>query len=1153
MPDFIHLHNHSHYSLLDGAATIPRLVDKAVENEMDALALTDHGNLFGALEFYRACRAAKVKPIIGCEVYVAHGSRHTKRKVPGQKNYYHMLLLAKNMEGYRNLLQLTSLGFTEGFYSKPRVDRELLAKYNKGLVCTSSCLAGEVNQALVNDEWEIALEVAKFYRQLYGDDFYLEVQNHGIGLEDKARERIRQVSDQLMIPLVGTNDCHYLEPTHVNSHDIYVRVRDQAQHDPRNLRYGTTELYFKSAQQMYDTLAGFEDACKITREISDKCNVDLDFSSRQLPAFPIPETSQAKTLDDYFAEVCREGLIERYGEDVSQEYRERLEFEIGVIHKMGFSGYFLIVKDFIDYARSQDIRVGPGRGSAAGSMVAYVMGITNIDPMTYDLLFERFLNPERVSMPDIDIDFEDKHRAEVIEYVREKYGKDCVAQIITFGRLKTKAVLKDVGRVLGLSFAETDRLTKLIPDRLPNGDKITLANCRKGVPELQDLIASDPRMEQVWEHAEVLEGLNRASGVHPAGVVITPGALTQFVPLQTVRGAKGQEDAVTTQWDGNWIDEIGLLKMDFLGLRTLTIIKDTQKQLAGRGIDFDIEQIPLDDRKTYELFGRAETIGVFQFESSGMREYLRKLQPERLDDLIAMNALYRPGPMDNIPSYIERRHEREEISYLHGILEKYLRVTYGIIVYQEQVMQIAQAVGGFSLGQADQMRRAMGKKKLAEMEQMKVGFFEGARKQDIPDDVTQQIWDLLFKFASYGFNKSHSAAYAWLAYQTGYLKANYRAEFMAAVMTNDKDDTKKVVAYIEDCRKAGVQVLPPDINFSQDESAVDETGAIRFGLGAVKNVGHGAVENLIAGREAGGPYKDVFDLLERVDTRLVNRKVLESLIQVGALDSLDENRARLFANVEVLLVYAGQLAEQAARNQMNLFGGGGDTESSEMPKPRLSEVQPWSDFDRLGREKELIGFYVSGHPLEKYRSDIQQFSTGSLDRMGELNDNQSVRLCGMISDCRNIVTKRGKPMVLGNLEDFSGSMKFMAFDECLTKCRPYFQADAMVSLKGTLRNRGDDDLIVVVDDVIPLEDISSLLGNRLTISLQADKFQSTLLDPLEALLGEYNGPADVYFCLMKGEQPPLAFRSEKYKVGICNPLLEGLKDLLGETAVTVSG
>lgn len=468
-------------------------------------------------------------------------------------------------------------------------------------------------------------------------------------------------------------------------------------------------------------------------------------------------------------------------------------------------------------------------------------------------------------------------------------------------------------------------------------------------------------------------------------------------------------------------------------------------------------------------------------------------------------------------------------------------------------MQIAQAVGGFSLGQADQMRRAMGKKKLAEMEQMKVGFFEGARKQDIPDDVTQQIWDLLFKFASYGFNKSHSAAYAWLAYQTGYLKANYRAEFMAAVMTNDKDDTKKVVAYIEDCRKAGVQVLPPDINFSQDESAVDETGAIRFGLGAVKNVGHGAVENLIAGREAGGPYKDVFDLLERVDTRLVNRKVLESLIQVGALDSLDENRARLFANVEVLLVYAGQLAEQAARNQMNLFGGGGDTESSEMPKPRLSEVQPWSDFDRLGREKELIGFYVSGHPLEKYRSDIQQFSTGSLDRMGELNDNQSVRLCGMISDCRNIVTKRGKPMVLGNLEDFSGSMKFMAFDECLTKCRPYFQADAMVSLKGTLRNRGDDDLIVVVDDVIPLEDISSLLGNRLTISLQADKFQSTLLDPLEALLGEYNGPADVYFCLMKGEQPPLAFRSEKYKVGICNPLLEGLKDLLGETAVTVSG
>ena len=1151
MPEFIHLHNHSHYSLLDGAATVPQLVDKAVQLEMPALALTDHGNLFGTLDFHKTCRAKGVKPIIGCEVYVAHGSRLVKRKVPGQRNYYHMILLAKDMEGYHNLLRLVSRGYLEGFYSKPRVDRELISEYHKGLVCTSSCLAGEVNQALVNDDWTAALDTARFYRDLFGDDFYLEVQNHGIRDEDKARSRIRELSDQLMIPLVATNDVHYLEPTHVNSHDIYVRVRDQVQHDPRNLRYGTTELWFKSQQQMYDLMIGFEDACKITTEIAAKCNVELDFSARQLPAFPIPADSPAQTLDEYFAQVCREGLIWRYGPNPPQGHRDRLEFEIGVIKAMGFPGYFLIVKDFIDYARQHDIRVGPGRGSAAGSMVAYATGITNIDPLEFGLLFERFLNPERVSMPDIDIDFEDKHRSEVIEYVRDKYGHDCVAQIVTFGRLKTKAVIKDVGRVLGLTFAETDHITKMIPEKLANGEAITLKNCRMQLPELNELLETDKRMAQVWQHAEVLEGLNRATGVHAAGVVITPGELAQFVPLQKVKGPKGQEDVITTQWDGQWIDEVGLLKMDFLGLRTLTIIKDTQRHLKARGIEFDIESIPRDDRKTYELFGRGDTVGVFQFESSGMQEHLKRLQPERLDDLIAMNALYRPGPMDNIPSYIDRRHGREQISYLHPILEKYLELTYGIIVYQEQVMQIGQAVGGFSLGQADELRRAMGKKIEAKMEKMKVIFFEGASAQDISEDIATKIWDLLFKFANYGFNKSHSAAYAWLAYQTGWLKANHPAEFMAAVMTNDQDDTKRVVLYIEECRKLNIRVLPPDINESESEFSV-VNGDIRFGLGAIKNVGSAAIECILAARRAEGPFKSVFDLLERVDTRLTNRKVLESLIQAGALDSLEEHRASLFANVEVLLSYAQVLHEQESRNQMSLFGGGGDTET-ELPKPRLSDVAPWTDLDRLAREKELVGFYISGHPLEQYRDDIRSFSTSSLDKMPTLAHNSPVRACGMITECRILLTKRGKRMAMGTLEDFTGTIKFMVFEDSLPRCQALLQADAMVTMKGKLSIRDEDDVALLAEDVLPIEDMCSLLGNRLTIGIQASTFNESLMEPLERLLEQHKGQADVYFCLQSQDERPLVFRSEKFTVSISASFIDSLKELLSGHSVLVSG
>ncbi len=1142
MPEFIHLHNHSHYSLLDGAAKVDQLVGRCVEYGMDAFALTDHGNLYGVLDFYKEARKQKVKPIIGCEVYVANGSRHEKQRVPGKKNYFHLVLLAKDKEGYQNLLRLVSAGYIEGYYYRPRVDWELIQKYHKGLIAQTACLGGEVNQALLKEDWGEAKRCALAYRELFGDDFYLEVQNHHIPEEDIARVRMKELSEALAIPLVATNDIHYLAADHVYAHDMYICVRDQKTHDPKSMRYNTDQLYFKSAEEMYAAFPDFQDACRITREIADKCDVSLDFDSRQIPVFPIPSSSKAKSLDDYFEEVCLEGLKWRYGNAVPEGAEDRLHYEMGVIRKMGFSGYFLIVKDFIDYARNNDIRVGPGRGSAAGALVAFVMGITNIDPLEFDLLFERFLNPERVSMPDIDIDFEDKHRADVIEYVRQKYGEKNVAQIVTFGRLMTKAVIKDMCRVLGLSFAEADRFTKLIPDKMAMDKKVKLPDVRAKVPELDELIKSDPRYEKMWKNAEILEGLNRATGIHAAGVVITPGELQEFVPLQR---AGGQDGDITTQWDGSWIDEVGLLKMDFLGLRALTIIKETQRRLRERGIEFDIESIPRDDEKTFRLFGRGDTIGIFQFESSGMREYLRKLQPSRLDDLIAMNALYRPGPMENIPTYIERRHEREEVSYLHPVLEQYLNVTYGIIVYQEQVMQIAQAVGGFTLGQADEMRRAMGKKKLDVMAAMKVDFVRGAAERKIPEKITLEVWDLLERFASYGFNKSHSAAYAWLAYQTGYLKANYTAEFLAAVMTDEMHDTKKMVVFLEECRKFGIAVHPPHVNHSFRDFHVLEDG-IRFGLGAIKNVGDTAIQSMIEKRQEDGPFRDIFDFMGRVDGSRVNSKVLESLIQVGAFDEFEENRARLFCAIPQLVAYAQASARQAAMNQVSLFG---DTEEVALAAPELEDVPVWEEAERLQREKDLIGIYVSGHPLERFREIVENFSTRPLGQVGDLGDKASVMACGMISSWRTMINRRDKRMGLGAIDDFTGTLKFMIFEEQLIQYQEMLDADALVALNGRLSIKDADDVLLIVEKVTPLEAVLGRSASRVTISVDAALLASPDLERMENFLRAHPGQGEVFFRLIGRDGVPVLFKSDKYRLDINTQTLEELKEIMSGHSV----
>ncbi len=1146
MPDFIHLHNHSHYSMLDGAATVDKLIDLCVQNNMDSFALTDHGNMYGTLDFYKAAMAKGVRPIIGCEVYVANGSRLRKEKIPNQRNYFHLVLLAKNQTGYHNLLRLVSAGFVEGYYYRPRVDWELLQKYHEGLIAMTACLAGEINQCLLAEDWTKAKANALQYRELFGDDFYLEIQNHRIPEEDIVRARMKELSDATAIPLVATNDIHYTTADSVYAHDMYICIRDQKQHDPQSMRYSTDQLYFKTAEEMYDTFAGYDEACRITREIADKCHVEIKFDQRQIPAFPIPESYPDKDLNRYFEHVCHEGLRARYGDTPGTEINDRLKYEIEVIEQMGFAGYFLIVQDFINYARQNDIRVGPGRGSAAGSIVAYALGITNIDPLRYELLFERFLNPERVSMPDIDIDFEDRHRAKVIEYVRQKYGERNVAQIVTFGRLKAKAAVKDVGRVLGLDFNESNRITNCIPDRLPSGNKIVLQVVRKEVPDLDTLLKSDPRYERVWENAVRLEGLNRNSGIHAAGVVITPGPLEEFVPLQR---AGGQNGDITTQWDGSWIDEVGLLKMDFLGLRALTIIKDAQAHLARRGIEFDIESIPLEDKPTFDLFGRGDTLGVFQFESSGMREYLRKLKPDRLDDLIAMNALYRPGPMDNIPSYIERRHGREEVEYLHPVLEKYLELTYGIIVYQEQVMQIAQAVGGFSLGGADQMRRAMGKKKVDIMNAMQVDYLAGAEKRNIPRKVAVEIWDLLFKFANYGFNKSHSAAYAWLAYQTAYLKANYAAEFMAAVMTDEMSDTQKMATFLEECRKYKIRVLPPDVN-SSEQGFVVEKGDIRYGLCAIKNVGETAVACIVRAREEGGPFTDVFDFVTRVDTNRVNRKVLECLIQGGALDGLDSHRARLFANVEKLLRYSQVLGEDAQKNQASLFG---DSEDVQIPKPQLEEVPAWADMDRLGRERELIGIYVSGHPLDRFRDEVVAFASRDLSSIAELGHNAPVRVCGIITEFRTLISKRGKQMALGTIEDYQGSLRFMIFEDALRVVRPDMVVDALLTMKGKLSVKAEDDVIMIVDEVLQLEHAMARLGRRITISLDATRLSRDTIPQLENLLCEYPGDADVYFALTGRDGKPVHFHSRKFKVTPGPDFLGRLKSVLSGHSVVLSG
>ena len=1138
MSKFIHLHNHSHYSLLDGACRIDDLVSAAVSNNMDALALTDHGVMFGAIEFYQKCEKAGIKPIIGVEAYVAPRSRKEKSLARGgvSETSNHLVLLAKNERGYKNLMYLVSMGFLEGFYYRPRIDKELLREHSEGLICTSACLKGEVAYKYTHLGYEAARDAAIEFREIFGDDYYLEVHNHGIPEEDSARKAVLELSKELNIPVIATNDIHYLKREHANPHDVLICLQTgKDRDDPKRLRYSTDEIYFKTEEEMLQAFPECPDALYQTREIADKCGLSLTFGKALLPKFQPPEQYKELDLNQYLEKLTRELCIERYGE-MRPEIEDRLNFELGIIKETGYAGYFLIVWDFIRAARERDIPVGPGRGSAAGSLVAYCLGITNVDPLEYDLLFERFLNPERVSMPDIDIDFCYERREEVIQYVREKYGENNVTQIITFGTMAARAVIRDVGRVLNLRYSDVDRIAKLVPTTLG----IKLKDAIDKVEELRELQNGDEIHRELIEYSLVLEGLARHASTHAAGVVITPDELTKYVPLYK---SPGTQD-ITTQYDMKWLEELGVLKMDFLGLRTLTVIDHTLKALKKRGIEINIDDIPLDDPATYEIFANGETTAIFQFESSGMREYLKKLKPKTIPDLVAMNALYRPGPMDMIDDFIARKHGRQKIEYLHPRLERILKETYGIIVYQEQVMKIAQEIAGFSLAKADLLRRAMGKKKVKLMAEMRLEFLKGARENNIDEKVAGQIFDLMDKFANYGFNKSHAVCYSIVAYQTAYLKAHYPAEFMAATMTSEMGSTDRIVFFMDECRRMGIEVLPPDINESLAKFAVVD-GKIRFGLGAIKNVGLSAIEAIVRERESGGRFSTLFEFCERVDLRSVNKKVLESLVQAGAMDSLEGNRNQLFHALETATAYAASRAAEKARNQTSLF----DTDDEvDAMMPTLPDLPDWDGKDKLAREKELLGFYISGHPLDEFRAELKAFSSHAISQLDQLRNDQDVSICAMVSHVKIHYDRKNRPMAFITIENFTGSMEGLVFADTYAEYRDLLQVEKVVVLQGKLSMREEEEPKLRVDRVIDLSEAWQKLSRAFFISFDLNRLDENSLRRVNQVLRTNPGQCQLYFQL-KAEEKKSNYLSKRYKVRPNPDMLHRLQELVGKENV----
>jgi DNA polymerase-3 subunit alpha len=1142
MPEFSHLHVHTKYSLLDGASQVSGLMKKVKENGMKSVAITDHGNMLGVPEFVAEAEKAGILPIVGCEFYLAPRSRFDKSKGEGddEKNYYHQLLLAKNPIGYKNLSKLCSLGFIEGYYYKPRIDKELLRQYSEGLIATTSCLASEISRTIISKGEEAAEVVFKEYLDIFGEDYYIELQRHGINEQNICNEVLVRWSKKYNVKIIATNDVHYVDVQDAEAQDILLCIQTGKDFDdPRRMRFDNDQFFFKTADEMGKAFSDLPEALDNTGEIVSKIEPIKLKRDVLLPIYTLPDGFT--DADAYLSHLTYSGAQRLYKE-ITDEVRTRIEFELGVIKKMGFAGYFLIVQDFIAAAKKLQVWVGPGRGSAASSIIAYCTGITNIDPIGYNLLFERFLNPERISMPDIDIDFDDKGRDKVINYVVDKYGKARVGQIVTIGTMAAKSAIKDVARTLKVSLGDATRLTKLVPFGAES-----LEEAIKQVKELSDIKNDTSNaLSKTLNLAMVLDGTARQTGIHAAGVIIAPDDLINYLPVFKSKDS----DLLVTQYEGKYVESVGMLKMDFLGLKTLTILKDAVALIQkNKGITIDINDIPLDDKKTYEMFQRGDMIGIFQFESQGMQQYMKELKPTNIEDLIAMNALYRPGPMDDIPAYIARKNGKEKPYYYHPLAEAVLKPTFGVIVYQEQVMVISQVMADFTKGQADVLRKAMGKKDMVLLDKQKAVFVEGAVKKGVEEKVATELFDKMAKFGGYGFNRAHAAAYSVLAYQTAYLKANYTAEFMASVLTNSMGEIDKLTFFTDECRKMGLTVLGPDINKSEHSFAVTPQGEVSFGLGAVKGVGEAAVGSIVEEREKNGPFKDVYDMMSRINLRSANKKTFESLIMAGAFDFFGYTRAQYFASennkenfLEALIKYGNGCQSTSGTNANSLFG---EMTNDSIPKPKAPTCPPWSRIELINKEKEVAGFYISGHPLDDFKFDLTNFCTYKVEQLEGMPDTKGKEFTfgGLVIGAEHRTAQNGNGWGILTIEDFSGSVQLRLFKDDYLKWKHFFVTGTFLYIKAkTMPNyKNPETSEIKATQIMLLSEVREKMAKSLTIRIPLNYVSDDVVKNIYTMTNTHPGKCTLKVTLFDpDENMSVDLASKKIKLNLTNELLQQL-------------
>lgn len=1168
--DFAHLHVHTEYSLLDGFSRVKKLIKRTKDLGMSSVAITDHGSMFGVIDFYKEAKKLGIKPIIGCELYTA--SRSLRDKDPNfDKRYGHLVLLAENMTGYQNLIKLVSVSYVDGFYYKPRVDIETLKQHSKGIICLSACLAGDVSNALLNRNYKKAKEIAIEYNEIFGQgNFFLELQDHNLPEQKEVNASLVKLSKELNIPLVATNDIHYVDKTDAKAHDVLLCIQmGKTLNDPGRMKFGSDEFYLKSRDEMEELFPYAIEALDNTVEIAERCNVEFDFNTIHLPNYEVPE---GYTTSKYLEELCYKGLYERY-ENPSEEILERLKYELGVINKMGYVEYFLITWDFINFAKENNIMVGPGRGSAAGSIVAYTLRITDIDPIKYNLLFERFLNPERVSMPDIDVDFCYERREEVIDYVKRKYGEDHVAQIITFGTMGAKLAIRDVGRVLDIPYNKVDKIAKEIPNSLG----MTIDKALETNPNLKEMYEQDQETKTIINISKELEGMLRHASTHAAGVVISKKPIDEYVPLYK------HQDAISTQFTMTTLEELGLLKMDFLGLRTLTVIRDALDLIEkNHNIKIDFSKMDYDDPKVFELLSSGNTLGVFQLESAGMRSFMKQLKPSNFEDIVAGISLYRPGPMDSIPTYIENKHNPDKITYIHEKLKPIMEVTYGCLIYQEQVMEVVRELGGYSYGRSDLVRRAMGKKKMDVMEEERQYFIHGKTDEDgnieiagcvrngVDENIANQIFDDMIDFAKYAFNKSHAAAYGVISYETAYLKTYYPVEFMAALITSVMGNTDKVVEYIRECNALNINVLKPDINKSFAKFSVEDNN-IRFGLAAVKNVGVNVINNIVIEREENGEFTDFVNLIKRLDNKDINKRVIESLIKCGGFDEMGYNRASLLMGYEKVLESVSLERKKNVRGQISLFDGFGESEELNKFENEINSIPNIEEYDereKLALEKEVLGMYVTGHPLSEYEEELNKKTSINTKKLKELKedmdkflamDQQNVIIGGMISQKRIQTTKRNEIMAFLEVEDLYGSIEIIVFPKILKQYNTIVNEENIVYIKGRLNIQEDNAKIIAeeikdINDKTPFTQTTKKVynkqedkqGEKLFIKID-DINDRQKLEKIEKILKFYPGKEPVFLCT--------TVPKKKYKwngtVAISKILIDNLEEIIDKTCIKV--